>query len=103
MKYLTYFIAITFCVFATAASAMSIEDAIRQKSGAWDTLKVDRHRQQIFDAALPIGNGLLSAKIFGVPNDETIPLNDTRLWSGTGQEHFEIPYSKLSWIIRRPC
>jgi alpha-L-fucosidase 2 len=67
---------------------------IRQKPGAWDTLKVlnkapTPNDARNFGAALPIGNGRLGAKVFGWPAAEVIPLNDTTLWSGAGPEHFE--------------
>lgn len=98
------FFAITFCVFATAASAKSIEDAIKQKSGAWETLKIVNSKPTPtadFGAAFPIGNGRLGAKIFGAADDETIPLNDTTLWSGTGPEHFENPVHQVVLVQLR--
>jgi alpha-L-fucosidase 2 len=67
---------------------------VSQKSGAWDTLKLVNREPtpndaKNFGSAFPIGNGRLGAKVFGGPAEETIPLNDTTLWSGPGPEHFE--------------
>jgi alpha-L-fucosidase 2 len=73
-----------------------IDSRIQPKLGAWQTLKLVNHAPtpndaRNFGAALPIGNGRLGAKIFGATAVETIPLNDTTLWSGAGPEHFENP------------
>lgn len=37
---------------------------------------------QIWEEALPIGNGRLGAMIFGGPNQETIQLNEETVWAG---------------------
>jgi alpha-L-fucosidase 2 len=71
-----------------------IDARIQQKPGAWETLKVVNtaptpNDARNFGTALPIGNGRLGAKVFGATAAETIPLNDTTLWSGPGPEHFE--------------
>jgi alpha-L-fucosidase 2 len=80
--------------------------AVNRKPGAWDTLKLvntaptpDDARN--FGAALPVGNGRLGAKVFGWPVDETIPLNDTTLWSGAGPEHFEDPSHRAALLATR--
>jgi len=71
-----------------------IEARIKQKPGAWATLKIVNpaptpNDAKDFGSALPLGNGRLGAKVFGATAAETIPLNDTTLWSGAGPEHFE--------------
>jgi len=76
--------------------AVGVEAKIKQKPGAWETLKVVNpaptpNDARNFGVALPIGNGRLGAKVFGWPAAEVIPLNDTTLWSGPGPEHFEDP------------
>jgi alpha-L-fucosidase 2 len=74
----------------------SLESRIQSKPGAWDTLKLinnepTANNARNFGNAFPIGNGRLGAKVFGSPAAETVPLNDTTLWSGSGPEHFESP------------
>jgi len=78
------------------AKPTGMEARIQPKPGAWDTLKLVNTAPTPNDArnfgnALPIGNGRLGAKVFGSPASDTIPLNDTTLWSGPGPEHFESP------------
>jgi alpha-L-fucosidase 2 len=79
---------------------------VSQKNGAWDTLKLVNaaptpNDAKNFGAAFPIGNGRLGAKVFGWPADETIPLNDTTLWSGPGPEHFEDPKHRAALLATR--
>ena len=79
---------------APNAKPVGIEAKIQQKAGAWDTLKLVKsaptpNDARSFGTALPIGNGRLGAKVFGGTAVETVPLNDTTLWSGPGPEHFE--------------
>jgi alpha-L-fucosidase 2 len=81
---------------APALAQRAIDARIQPKPGAWSTLKLVNtaptpNDARNFGSALPIGNGRLGAKIFGSPASETIPLNDTTLWSGTGPELFESP------------
>jgi hypothetical protein len=83
-------------LFASFSCAQITSNQIHAKPGAWDTLKIVNPEPTPDDArnfgnALPIGNGRLGAKVFGTPAYETIPLNDTTLWSGSGPEHFESP------------
>jgi alpha-L-fucosidase 2 len=79
---------------------------VSQKSGQWDTLKLVNttptpNDARNFGSAFPIGNGRLGAKVFGWPADETIPLNDTTLWSGPGPEHFEDPRHRAALLATR--
>ena len=79
---------------------------VSQKPGAWETLKLVNttptpNDAKNFGAAFPIGNGRLGAKVFGWPADETIPLNDTTLWSGSGPEHFEDPEHRAALLSTR--
>ena len=39
--------------------------------------------------------------MFGWPGDETIPLNDTTLWSGPGPEHFEDSVHRTALVATR--
>jgi alpha-L-fucosidase 2 len=98
------------CVFLSQASSQQrpagIEAKIRQKPGAWETLKVVHsaptpNDARNFGVALPIGNGRLGAKVFGWPAAEVIPLNDTTLWSGPGPEHFEDPKHREALLATR--
>ena len=45
-------------------------------------LKYDKPAGQVWEAALPIGNGMLGAMIYGNVPEETIQLNETSVWSG---------------------
>jgi len=88
------------------AKPTGIEAKIKQKPGAWETLKVVKNAPTPNDAknfgeALPIGNGRLGAKVFGWPAAEVIPLNDTTLWSGPGPEHFEDPKHREALVATR--
>jgi alpha-L-fucosidase 2 len=79
---------------------------IHAKPGAWDTLKLINTAPTPNDArhfgnALPIGNGRLGAKVFGSPAADSIPLNDTTLWSGPGPEHFESPGHRMALLATR--
>jgi alpha-L-fucosidase 2 len=81
---------------ALTQQTRSIDSRIQPKPGAWSTLKLVNtaptpNDARNFGIALPIGNGRLGAKVFGFPASDTIPLNDTTLWSGPGPEHFESP------------
>ena len=72
----------------------------------WDTLKLVNstptpNDARNFGSAFPIGNGRLGAKVFGWPAEETIPLNDTTLWSGPGPEHFEDPSHRSALLATR--
>jgi alpha-L-fucosidase 2 len=97
------------CAFPIAsqmAPASGIESMIRQKPGAWEMLKLvnsapTTNDARDFGAALPIGNGRLGAKVFGATAAETIPLNDTTLWSGPGPEHFESPAHHAALLATR--
>jgi alpha-L-fucosidase 2 len=87
----------------TAAGAGT---AVAEKPGAWHTLKLVNttptpNDARNFGSAFPIGNGRLGAKVFGWPADETIPLNDTTLWSGPGPEHFEDPKHRTALLATR--
>jgi hypothetical protein len=87
----------------TAAGAGT---AVAEKPGAWHTLKLVNttptpNDARNFGSAFPIGNGRLGAKVFGWPADETIPLNDTTLWSGQGPEHFEDPKHRTALLATR--
>jgi alpha-L-fucosidase 2 len=67
---------------------------VREKAGAWETMRLVNpaptpNDARNFGAALPLGNGRLGAKVFGGTALETIPLNDATFWSGAGPEHFE--------------
>jgi len=91
---------------ALAQQPASIESRIQPKPGAWETLRLTNTAPTPNDAknfgfALPIGNGRLGAKVFGAPADETIPLNDTTLWSGPGPEHFEDPKHREALLATR--
>jgi alpha-L-fucosidase 2 len=84
------------CCLTPCCRSQDIDRKIHPKPGAWDTLKLVNTAPTSNDArnfgnAFPIGNGRLGAKVFGVPAAETIPLNDTTLWSGPGPEHFDSP------------
>jgi alpha-L-fucosidase 2 len=84
------------CYLGSCCRSHAIDRRIQAKPGAWDTLKVVNtaptpNDARNFGLAFPIGNGRLGAKVFGAPAAETIPLNDTTLWSGPGPEHFESP------------
>ena len=37
---------------------------------------------EVWEAALPIGNGRLGAMVYGNPGKETIKLNESSVWSG---------------------
>jgi alpha-L-fucosidase 2 len=82
------------CCFVRFCKGQNLDSEVLSKRGAWDTLKIVNtaptpNGTRTFGDALPIGNGRLGAKVFGAPAVETIPLNDTTLWSGPGPEHFE--------------
>ena len=91
---------------AQPPSRSSIDFKMQQKPGAWETLKLVNaaptpNDARNFGAALPIGNGRLGAKVFGAPAEETVPLNDTTLWSGPGPEHFEDPKHREALLETR--
>jgi alpha-L-fucosidase 2 len=91
---------------AQTGKTVGIEAEIQQKPGAWKTLKLVNsaptpNDARDFGAALPIGNGRLGAKVFGAPAAETIPLNDSTLWSGPGPEHFESPAHREALLATR--
>ena len=93
------------CAQQTSA-ALASKMLIQEKRGDWDTLKLVNaaptpNDTKSFGSALPIGNGRLGAKVFGWPAHETIPLNDTTLWSGSGPEHFEDPRHRDSLVATR--
>jgi alpha-L-fucosidase 2 len=90
------FAALVASLAAPHSFAQVANGQIHAKPGAWDTLKLTNptptpNDTRNFGNALPIGNGRLGAKVFGWPAADSIPLNDTTLWSGPGPEHFESP------------
>jgi alpha-L-fucosidase 2 len=94
------------CFLTPCCRSQNIDSKIRPKPGAWDTLKLVNAAPTPNDArnfgfALPIGNGRLGAKVFGSPAAETIPLNDTTLWSGSGPEHYELPAHREALLATR--
>ncbi len=42
----------------------------------------DKPAGQVWEAALPIGNGRLAAMVYGNPGKESIKLNEATVWSG---------------------
>jgi alpha-L-fucosidase 2 len=101
--------AVSLCLTAAQAQQSvpsGIDARIQPKPGAWETLKLVHSAPTPNDArnfgmALPLGNGRLGAKVFGAPAAETIPLNDTTLWSGAGPEHFESPQHRAALVKLR--
>src|SRR5665213_1274609 len=93
-------------LFAPTSFAQITSSQIHAKPGAWDTLKLINaaptpNDTRNFGGALPIGNGRLGAKVFGWPAADSIPLNDTTLWSGSGPEHFESPAHRDALLATR--
>ncbi len=93
-------------LLAPSSFAQIASSQIHAKPGAWDTLKLTNaaptpNDSRNFGSALPIGNGRLGAKVFGWPAADTIPLNDTTLWSGSGPEHFESPAHRVALLATR--
>ncbi|MBN3518495.1 glycoside hydrolase family 95 protein [Algoriphagus lutimaris] len=69
MKRLVTFIAAFFCFYTLSFS---------QKSILWYTQPAE-----VWEEALPVGNGRLGAMVFGKPSMERIQLNEDSMWSGS--------------------
>lgn len=82
-------------LFASAVNV--IAQVKKQKMGDWETLKIVNTKPteiKDFASALPIGNGRIGAKVFGVVAHEQLCLNETTLWSGM-PAHYENPEAKI--------
>ena len=95
-----------FILVPISSVAQTENSYVQSKSGAWSTLRLTNttpttNDTKNFGNALPIGNGRLGAKVFGWPAAESIPLNDTTLWSGPGPEHFESPAHHQALLATR--
>ena len=55
----------------------------------------------VFEEALPLGNGHLGAMVYGRIEDELIRLNEATLWSGTGADTDPIDGRALLADVRK--
>ncbi len=55
----------------------------------------------VFEEALPLGNGHLGAMVYGRIGDELIRLNEATLWSGTGADTDPIDGRALLADVRK--
>ncbi|MBC7914844.1 MAG: glycoside hydrolase N-terminal domain-containing protein, partial [Pyrinomonadaceae bacterium] len=96
-----------FCLIFTALiifiapSLLSAQTS--QKQGDWESLKLryDKPTEiKNFGSALPIGNGRMGAKLYGMVASEVINLNEASLWSGMPRSYND-PNAKIAMIATR--
>ncbi|MBC8054264.1 MAG: glycoside hydrolase family 95 protein [Sphingobacteriaceae bacterium] len=74
-----------FAIFTLLLISGMLHAQTSQKQGDWETLKLSYNRPteiKNFGAALPIGNGRIGAKLYGMVANEVLNLNEASLWSG---------------------